>query len=151
LKIRDRTCWIFECRGYRRAFVWKKEEYLNIWQRITHNMEDVDYWNVLLFLPPGEDVEDVKEWLQLPEETIDVLVLSYVFSSQCKEKGQALKGEGMVFAKVKVVGSFIVIFRHPGSSTSRLNLATQNVSMDHVYIEPNTWNVCTNFKEARSP
>jgi hypothetical protein len=89
LKIRDRTCWIFECRGYGRATVWKKEEYSNIWQRITYSIEDVDHWNFLLFLPPGEDVEDVKEWLQLPEETTNVLVLSYVFSSQCKEKGQA--------------------------------------------------------------
>jgi hypothetical protein len=43
LKIRDMTCWIFECRGYGRASVWKKEEYLNIWQCIIHSMEDVDH------------------------------------------------------------------------------------------------------------
>ena len=50
-------------------------------------MEDVDHWNVLLFLPPGVDVEEVKEWLQLPGETTDILDLSYIFVSRCKEKG----------------------------------------------------------------
>ena len=58
-------------------------------------------------------MEDVKKWLQLPKETTDVLVLSYVFSSQYKEKGQALKGKGMVFVKVKAVGSIIIILHHP--------------------------------------
>jgi hypothetical protein len=94
--------------------------------------------DVILFLPPCEDVEDVKEWLQLLEETTNMLVLSYVFSSQCKEKGQVLKGEGMVFAKVKAMGSVIAILCHPGSSTSKLNLVAQNVSIEPVYIEPNT-------------
>ena len=114
-------------------------------------MEDVDHWNVLLFLLPCKDVEDVKEWLQLRQKTTNVLVLSYVFSSQYKEKGQALKGEGMVFAKVKAVDSVIVILCHPGSSASRLNLIAENVSIDPVYIEPDTWDICTNFKETRNP
>ena len=70
-------------------------------------------------------------------------MLSYVFSSQCKEKGHALKGEGMVFAKVKAVGSVIVILHHLGSSTLILNLTAQNISIDLVYIEPNTWDICT--------
>jgi hypothetical protein len=43
LKIRDMTCWIFKCHGYKRASAWKKEDYLNIWQRIAHNMEDVNH------------------------------------------------------------------------------------------------------------
>ena len=116
LKIWDMICWFFECRSYRRTFVWKKEEYSNIWQHITHSMEDVDHWNILLFLSPCEDVEDEKEWLQLPEKTTDVLVLFYVFSSQYKEKEQALKDEEMVFVKVKVVDSVIIILHHPGSS-----------------------------------
>jgi hypothetical protein len=44
----------------------------------------------------------------------------------------------MVFAKVKAMGSVIAILCHPGSSTSKLNLVAQNVSIEPVYIEPNT-------------
>jgi hypothetical protein len=151
LKIANRTCWIFEYFGYGRMSAWKKQECLNIWQRITHSMEDVDHWNVLLFLPAAEDVEEVKEWLQLPGETTNILDLSYVFASQCKEKGQEVKGEARVFAKVKAVGSIIVILCHPRSSTSRLNIVGQSVTIDPVFIEPDTWDICTNFKEARNP
>jgi hypothetical protein len=97
LKIANKTYWIFECRGYGRTSAWKKEEYLNVWQLITHNMEDVDHWNVLLFLPPWKDVEEVKEWLQLFGETVDVLEFFYVFAFQCKNKGHEVKGEEMVF------------------------------------------------------
>jgi hypothetical protein len=56
----------------------------------------------------------------------------------------------MVFTKVKAVGSIIIILRHLRSFTSRLNFSAQNVNIDSVYIKPDTWNVCTNFKEAQS-
>jgi hypothetical protein len=88
LQIAKRTCWIFECRRYGRNSAWGEIEYSNIWQTITQSMGDVDYWNVLLFLPAGEDVVKIIELLQLPQETTDVLHLSYVFVPQCKEKGQ---------------------------------------------------------------
>jgi hypothetical protein len=85
-------------------------------------MGDVDHWNVLLMLAPGEDVEKVKEFLQLPKETIDVFNLSYVFGSQYKEKAYEVRGQGTVLTKVKAVSSIIIILRHPASSIARMNL-----------------------------
>jgi hypothetical protein len=92
LEVANRTCWIFECRGYGRISSWGEEEYSRLWERINQTMGDVDHWNVLLMLAPGEDVEKVKEFLQLPEETTDVFNLSYVFGPQCKEKGYEVRG-----------------------------------------------------------
>jgi hypothetical protein len=77
----------------------------------------------------------VNEWLQLPRKTTIILNLSYTFASQCKERCQEIRGTDI-----------IIILRHPASSILRLNFADQNVS-----IEPNNWDVCINFKEARSP
>jgi hypothetical protein len=56
-----------------------------------------------------------------------------------------------VLARVKPVGSIIIILRHPASSTSRLNLTNANGTIDPVYTEPDSWDVCTSFKEARNP
>jgi hypothetical protein len=106
---------------------------------------------VLLFLPPGEDVVKITELLQLSHETTDVLHLSYVFAPQCKEKGQEIRGFGTVLARIKSVGNIIIILRYPASSTSRLNFAIANGTIDPMYTEPNSWDVCTSFKEARSP
>ena len=39
---------------------WNKEDYLSIWQRVIHSMQDVDHWNVLLFLPDREDIKEVR-------------------------------------------------------------------------------------------
>jgi hypothetical protein len=151
LKIAKRTCWIFECRGYGRSSTWGELEYSNIWQKIDQSMGDVDHWNVLLFLPAGADVVKITELLQLLQETTDILNLSYVFAPQCKEKGQEVRGSGTVLARVKPVGSIIIVLRHPASSTSRLNLTNANGTIDPVYTEPDSWDVCTSFKEARNP
>jgi hypothetical protein len=151
LQIVKRTCWVFERRGYGRTSAWGEIEYSNIWQKITQSMGDVDHWNVLLFLPPGEDVVKITELLQLSHETTDVLHLSYVFATQCKDKGQEIRGFGTVLARVKPVGRITIILRHSASSTSRLNFATVNGTIDLMYTEPDSWDVCTNFKEARSP
>jgi hypothetical protein len=151
LQITKRTCWIFECRGYGRSSAWGEIEYLNIWQKITQSMGDVDHWNVLLFLPPGEDVVKIIELLQLPQETTDVLHLSYVFAPQCKEKGQEIRGFGTVLARIKSVGNIIIILRHLTNSTSRLNFTTANGTIDLMYTELDSWDVCISFKEARSP
>jgi hypothetical protein len=148
LKIAKR---IFECRGYGRSSIWGELEYSNIWQKIAQSMGDVDHWNVLLFLPTGADVVKITELLQLPQETTDILNLSYVFAPQCKEKGQEVRGSGVVLARVKQVGSIIIVLRHPASSTSRLNLVNGNGTIDPMYSESDNWDVCTSFKEARNP
>jgi hypothetical protein len=113
-------------------------------------MGDVDHWNVLLFLPAGADVVKITKLLQLPQEITDILNLSYVFAPQCKEKGQEIRGSGTVLARVKPVGSIIIVLRHPASSTSRLNLTNANGTINPVYTEPDSWGVCTSFKEARN-
>jgi hypothetical protein len=46
-------------------------------------MDDVNHWNVLIFLLPRIDVDKINKLLQLLEETTDVFNLSYVFASQC--------------------------------------------------------------------
>jgi hypothetical protein len=56
-----------------------------------------------------------------------------------------------VLARIKPVGSIIIILWHPASSTSRLNFAIANGTIDPMYTEADSWDVCTNFKEARSP
>jgi hypothetical protein len=56
-----------------------------------------------------------------------------------------------VLARIKSVGNIIIILRYPASSTSRLNFAIANGTIDPMYTEPNSWDVCTSFKEARSP
>jgi hypothetical protein len=55
-----------------------------------------------------------------------------------------------VLARVKSVGSIIIVLRHPASSTSRLNLTNANGTINPVYTEPDSWGVCTSFKEARN-
>jgi hypothetical protein len=60
------------------------------------------------------------------------------FYPNAKKKGQEVKGEGRVLAKVKAVDSIIIIYCHPGSSILSLNFAAQNVIIDIVYIEPDT-------------
>jgi hypothetical protein len=49
------------------------------------------------------------------------------------------------------VGSIIVILCHLTSSTSKMSLVSENINIDPIYIELDSWNVCTNIKEARSP
>ena len=63
LKIAKRTCWIFECHGYRRSSTWGELQYSNIWQKVVQSMRDVDHWNVFLFLPTGKDVVKIIELL----------------------------------------------------------------------------------------
>ena len=54
---------------------------------------------------------------------MDILILSYVFATQNKEKGQELRGQGRVYASLNPIGRVIVILCHLTSSTGRMNLA----------------------------
>jgi hypothetical protein len=49
------------------------------------------------------------------------------------------------------VGNIIIVLQYPASSTSRLNFTNANGTIDPVYTEPDSWDVCTSFKEARNP
>jgi hypothetical protein len=62
-----------------------------------------------------------------------------------------MMGHGTVLAKVKDVGSILIILRHPASSTARMNLSGQNLKIDPMFIEPDSWDVCTSFKDGRNP
>jgi hypothetical protein len=55
-------------------------------EKFTWSMEGIECWNLLLLLLAGKGASKVLEFLQLLQETIQVLHLSYVFESQCKEK-----------------------------------------------------------------
>jgi hypothetical protein len=93
---------------------------------------------VLLFLHACEDVNKVQECLELPSETIDILILWYIFAIQSKKNGQELSRQGNVYASVKHVGSIIVILCHLANSTERMNLASKNINIDPIYIKPNS-------------
>jgi hypothetical protein len=95
-------------------------------------------------------VNKVQECLQLPLETMDILILSYVFTTQSKEKSQELREQGRVYASLKPIGRVIDILCHLTSSIGRMNLAFKKINIDPIYIELDSWDVCTNFKEIRS-
>jgi hypothetical protein len=48
-------------------------------------MDNIECWNLLLLLLPArEDASEILEFFQLPQETTQVLHLSYVFGLQYK-------------------------------------------------------------------
>jgi hypothetical protein len=53
---------------------------------IAWSMEGVNHWNVLLFLPAGENVNKIQKCLQLLSETTNILILFYIFTTQSKKK-----------------------------------------------------------------
>jgi hypothetical protein len=80
-----------------------------------------------------------------------IINLSNFFASQCKEKGQEVQGPRTVLARIKPVDSIIIMLHHSESSILRLNFAIGNVTINPMYIEPDSWDVCSNFKEAHNP
>ena len=130
---------------------WDEQECSNIWHMIAQSIEDVDHQNVLLFLHVGDNINKVQECLQLPSETIDILILWYIFAIYSKQKGQELSEQGNVYASVKPVVSVIVILQHLANSTKKMNLASENINIDPIYIESDSWDVCTKFQRSPQP
>jgi hypothetical protein len=151
MKIEKNTCWIFDCRGHGRDNIWGEHEYTQMWEKVTWSMESTEQWNLLLLLPAGEDSNKILEFLQVPQDRTQVFHMSYVFGTQCKEKGQELKVQGRVITKLKAVRPILIILCHPASLTPEGNIAHGHLAIDHVYTEPDSWDICKMYKEARSP
>jgi hypothetical protein len=56
-----------------------------------------------------------------------------------------------VVIKVKPVGSIIVVFCHPANLTFEGNIVAGHTTIDPVYNEPNSWDICKMHRETRSP
>ena len=70
---------------------------------------------------------------------------------RARKKGQELGGQGKIYVSVKLVGSVIVILCYLATSNRRMNLASENININPIYIKPKSWDVCRNFKESQNP
>jgi hypothetical protein len=51
-----------------------------------------------------------------------------------------------VVTKVKLVESIIIVFYHPTNSTLEGNIIARHTTIDHVYNEPDSWDIWVNAK-----